>query len=499
MELQFQSKRLDYLNRILWDTRQEEQTQELKLPDAMPDIGRVLATWGQVVLRSKEWRGTGISLNGGVMVWVLYAPEDGSQNQCLETWIPFQTHWDFPQSQRDGTAVARCLLCGADSRAVSARKLMIRACVSICAEALEPTASEVFYPEQIPQDICLLSKKYPICLPVEASEKMFTMEGEIQPDIQADKPFQVICHRLDLQVAEKTVMGDKLVFRGKGFLRCLLRLEDGSVKAVENTIPFSQYTDLEKEYSGQCTASVIPVLTNLELEIQENGSLYMKAGVLGQYILYDQPVVEVVEDAYSPSREVKLDMQRLQLPAILEMGQTDLEVRQRTEAEATEVVDVWTMAEQPGKHMETTGCLLHQPGAFQILYRDREGNIQNTRAAWEEGHSMETAPGCQVYAASSVTEPPSGAMLGDMLQAQCSVSLETVTVSQSSIPMVAGLDVGEAATPDPDRPSLILRRVGSDSLWEIAKQCATTREVIEAVNQLQEPMDPEQILLIPVP
>ena len=39
-----------------------------------------------------------ILLTGGVMVWVLYAPEEGGSAQILNTWIPFQMKWDLPEN-----------------------------------------------------------------------------------------------------------------------------------------------------------------------------------------------------------------------------------------------------------------------------------------------------------------------------------------------------------------------------------------------------------------
>ena len=71
MELQFRNDGLGCLRENVWEVKNEEQTQEVKLPDTMPDIGKVLGAWGQVLLRGKGWRGSGMSVSGGVMAWVL--------------------------------------------------------------------------------------------------------------------------------------------------------------------------------------------------------------------------------------------------------------------------------------------------------------------------------------------------------------------------------------------------------------------------------------------
>ena len=79
MELQFKKTGYSCLKPVLREIQNQEQTLEMKLSDSMPDIGRVIGAWGQVVLRSKEWRGDGIGAAGGVMAWVLYGPDDGTE------------------------------------------------------------------------------------------------------------------------------------------------------------------------------------------------------------------------------------------------------------------------------------------------------------------------------------------------------------------------------------------------------------------------------------
>ena len=109
MEIQFRNEGISCLKQVTWEVKNEEQVQEIKLPDTMPDVGKVLGAWGQVVLRGKEWRGSGMSVSGGVMAWVLYLPEGETEPRAVDTWIPFQIRWDFPQTQRDGAILAQTL------------------------------------------------------------------------------------------------------------------------------------------------------------------------------------------------------------------------------------------------------------------------------------------------------------------------------------------------------------------------------------------------------
>ena len=78
MELKFHQTDISCLHRVLEQIKDVELTQEIKLPEGMPDIGSVISAWGQVLIRGKEWREDKVGASGGVQAWVLYAPEDGT-------------------------------------------------------------------------------------------------------------------------------------------------------------------------------------------------------------------------------------------------------------------------------------------------------------------------------------------------------------------------------------------------------------------------------------
>ena len=138
MELEFEKEKVPYLGTPVREVQNVEATQELKLPDGLPDVGRILASWGQEILRGKEWRMDSILLTGGVMVWVLYVPEEGGAAQILNTWIPFQMKWDLPENTQEGRIRTKCLTRFVDARSVSPQRVMVRCGVGALAEALVP-------------------------------------------------------------------------------------------------------------------------------------------------------------------------------------------------------------------------------------------------------------------------------------------------------------------------------------------------------------------------
>lgn len=498
MEIDFSKNTLDCLRRVAWEVKQEEQTQEVKVPDAMPDIGTVLGAWGQPVIRGKTWHGSSMSVSGGVMAWVLYAPEDGTMPRVVETWIPYQIRWDFPQTQRDGTMLVRTLLQNMDARSVSPRKLMVRMVVSTLGEALEPVKLDVFTPGQLPEELCILRKSYPVTLPREAGEKAFTLEEELQLPPDCADAQKLIHYSLQPEITEQKIMADKVVFRGSAKLRGLCRCADYSLRPFSLEIPFSQYGELERQYADAARANIWPQVSNAELELTEDGRLQLRAGIVGQYVILDTPILEVTEDAYCPGREVKISLEMLEVPAVLEQRTDMLRAEQTVPQDGESIQDVRLCMEHPRQVRTPDGVALQQTAGFQLLYTDMEGALKNAEVRWEGQLELPTAEETQLLTEAVWAGSAAAAAAPGELRMGADLSIQTTAVSMQKIPMITGLELGDAVMPDPGRPSLILRKAGGDSLWQIAKQYGTSVDTIKMANSLEQEPDAEKLLLIPV-
>lgn len=499
MELQFHKTGCPYLQQLKREMQSQEQTQEIRLPDGMPDIGKVIGAWGQPLIRSKEWRSGGMGVSGGVMAWVLYEPEEGGVPQSVETWLPFQMKWDLSDTERDGVIHASYLLRNVDARSTSARKLMVRASVGIMGEALIPAVAEIPQPDQLPEDIQLLKQKYPVRLPKEAGERHFEMEEDISLPPSAPPISKLIYYTVQPEITEQKVMAGKVVFRGGMILHLLYQAEDGGLQSTDFDFPYSMYADLDRDYEEDASAQIFPMITSLELELGADGKLHMKAGLAGQYVVSDRQNLEVVEDAYSPRRAVTTHKEQLQLPVILDEYNQVAHAEQTVEAHGKRIVDTVFYPDHPRILRSDGTAEFELPGHFQMLYYDDLDTVQSTVPRWEDNWSLPMANDAKLEISLLPTGKPQGTMSGGSAQLRADMLINTRTIGQQGFMMVTGLEVGEPIELNPNRPSLLLRRTGADSLWDIAKAAGTTIEAIQKANHLQTEPESEQILLIPVP
>lgn len=497
MEGNFERKSIACLDTALRQIQNAEQTLEIKLQEGMPDVGQVLTAWGQPVLRSKEWREDQVQFSGGMMVWVLYAPEDGSEAQCVQGWIPFQMRWDLPENTREGTLRLRCLPRFVDGRSTSPRKILVRAGLAAMAEALVPKEMTAAQPKERPGDVALLENTYPVRLMKEAGEKAFQMEEELYLPDSAPRIGQLISWRMRPRITDQRVLADKAVLRGSGNLHVLYRSDAGQLHSWEFELPFSQYAELREEYGADARMDIALMPTALELELRDNGNLEFRGGMTAQYLITDKQPITLVEDAYSPARELELRQEDLTPPVILENRRENLYGEQAISANANLTADVQFLPDFPRQRKTENGVELEYPGQFQVLYYGEDGRLHGTNARWTGKQTIPADDNSRITAVPLGTEAQAVAGNGKIL-VKAELPVDLTATAQQPIPMVTGVELGQPRQPDPNRPSLILRRAGDHRLWDIAKASGSTMEAIRRANGLSGEPEPDRMLLIPV-
>ena len=496
MDLPFEKTVSRFWQQKLYTPVMKEETQELKLPESMPDIGRVIAAWGQVVLRGKEWRSGHIGLNGGVMVWVLYAPEDGSEPRKLESWIPFNVRTEHSQEGEDGVIRAECVVSGVDARSISSRKMMLRCQIGLLVQVLEPREAEICTPEKLPEDIQVLDRTYPMVLTRETGERSFLIDEQIPLGQGRSQPQRIVYYRMSPRVTEQKVLGSRAVFRGVGELHLLCQDEREKLFPLDLEVPFAQYLDLDGDYDEGAEISTLLCLTSLEAEPDDAGGLRVKCGMVAQYIINAPTVVRCLEDAYSPNRELELVHRELMLPAWLEEQVRQIELEERLTGEGVPL-DAIFFPELPQVNRLPGGAEIRCGGSVQTLCEAPDGSLQGKTIRMARTEQLLTD--CDTIACTWLRGGTGLRREGSGWTAEQRMELKLSSVSTKPINMVAGIRASECREPDPGRPSVIVRaRKPEETLWDIAKYCGSTVSAIQRLNKLESEPDENRLLLIPV-
>lgn len=496
MELQFEKRELSCLAQAVRSVKDQELTQEIRLTESMPDVGRVLAGWGQVILRGKEWQGSRIGASGGIQATVLYAPEDGTEPRAVDVWIPFQLKWDGAEAEREGPMRMMPLLRFVDGRNLSARKILVRAGISCLGEGLCQCRGEIFIPPEVPRDVELLRRSYPVRLPREAGEKTFTLEENLE---MSGSPVQeILSYNIQPEMSESRVTGDKVVLRGLGRLHLVYRCREGRIRTKNFEVPFSQLGELERSYDSDAMADVMMAVTGLELDMAEE-NLALKCSLVAQYLVSDRTMVELVEDAYSPCREVGIRQEELYLPLILDERRERLSAQGDFPDLTMEPADATFWPGFPQINRNGDRAELEIPGRFQLLGYDPDGTLRAAAAQWEGKTALTADETSRMDAATMCAGDLQWVTKGNGLQVRGDTELRLITQARRGMPMITALEFGEPREKDRQRPSLILCRAGGRSLWNLAKASGSSVTAIQEANGLSDTPEDNRMLLIPIP
>jgi hypothetical protein len=366
---------------------------------------------------------------------------------------------------------------------------MVRTNVGVMAKILQPTEEELYQPGQIPEDVQLLKRKYPVCIPTEAGEKAFSMEETVDLPASVPTPEKILYYDLYATSTDQRILTDKLVFRGEAVLRFAYLDAAQNVCKWSCEIPFSQYAELNRDYSDNAKSRMVFAVTNLEFEKNAEDQLVVKAGLLGQYTICDRKDVTVVEDAYSTRRNLELQKASVRLPAVLDTVEQTIYPKLPKEDMNFNCTDIMFYPAMPRLYHDSEGLVGTLSGTFHGLGEDMEGHLQGATKQWEENWTLPADPDIQAELT---------LQCGAVSDMGAELHLEGQLFACREIPVVIGLELGEETEPDPNRPSLILCKMGEQTLWEVAKSAGSTMEAILKANGLSQMPDPDKMLLIPI-
>lgn len=499
MDIPFRKNSISCLDVPLREVQNLEEALELKLSEGMPDIGSILGAWGQVILRGKEWHMDTLGVNGGVQVWVLYAPEDGSSCQIMEGWVPFQTRYDLPDQTPEGQIRLNCLLRFVDARGVSPRRIMVRTGVAIRAEALSPVKRDVYVPGENTEPVAARMAHHRLLLAAEAGEKAVTLEEALSVPASVPQPQTLVSYQAWPEITEGKLLGDKAVFRGNLVLRVLYLADSEQLCTWEFEIPFSQYAQLDQVRQEGGRVDVLCCITGLEAQLEEQGRICCKCDMTGQYLVLVPEEIALVEDAYSPGRELQLQTEHLELPQWMEPRWERIGLEHTIPMEADILTDLQMLPDFPWQRQEEGKMELTLPGTVQVIGYGSDSMPKGAGGRWEASGHWEDQGLWNTWTTPMRPQEPQVHMERDGVNLRTEIPVRVDGMQHSSFPMVIAMTLGQQVLPDPQRPSLVLRKAGTGALWDVAKACGTTEERIRIANALEGEPNPEQMLLIPIP
>lgn len=503
MELELRRDVINCFELVLDTTVCQEETQEAIVPDACPDILRILDSRAQACLTGKQLRDGAVTVTGLVRACVFYLPEAGEGVRHMDAALPFTCQAEAKALTGQGSVIAVPRVRWCEARALNPRKVLIRADLAVDLQAYQPMELNLCcgVEEGEEHGIRQLLSEQSADVTTSVQEKPFTFSETVDFALSGGDRGEILSLQAEPYCTESKLIGSKLIFKGSVELEALL-MDGGEMKTVRQSLAFSQI--MEVAGAGEsCECELRVALADLTLQRAEEAAAgEVTLELLAQAVVRETRQMTVLCDVYSTNWQMETKTVSHMLAHTTERGVRAIPVRElmETPAMVRTVAHSWVDLGEIRVNREGEQSVLTADVQFTALYIDDGEQLQSVRKTFQIQCRVETPAGssCQCWCSAPrelFVTPAAGG-----LEVRFSLDFHCLVLVRQSLEAVSGADLGEERPrADGTQPSIILRLAApGERLWDIAKSYGTTSEEIIQANELEEDALPSgKMLLIP--
>ena len=505
MEFELDRTQMKGFDVLLDATLRPEETLEMIVPDACPDILRIMETDGKVLLKSKETMDGRVELMGTFQMSVLYLPDGESGVRHLDVTIPFTCAAEGRDVGPACTVVAEGRLCRADTRALNPRKILVRAEAAVDVTVFSPRTETVCNRVLTGEGECVeqLTETQEVYLTACVQEKPFPFSDEVNLSTGKPAATELLKSRVLLTRGDSKIIGNKLIFKGSANVSLLYRGEDDKVYTVGAELPFSQIMEITG-VSEEAECDLTLALAGAECLLTPAGEgrvVSVELEIMAQAVIRELRTLELLTDAYSTSEPLAAEWTGCPIDKKLDRSVRSQSVREgwETPVALREITDCRMAVGQVTQEREGDRLILTAQVELQVLAIDEEGESASLQHTVSVPCPLELPDGCQCLCRCEGVGDVYASPAAGGVEVRFTLDFRYCAVSRRQITFLSGLHPGEASGEAVEQPSLVLRMLEEgERLWDVAKAYGTTIGDIVSANELEdESAGGGRLLLIP--
>ncbi len=480
---------------------------DVNIPDAKPDAGKLIYDRGSVVLEEVKATEDHVTVKGRLQFLVMYLTEgERPVPACLEGSLPFAEQLYAEGVQSGDSVNVKWNLEDLTVGLINSRKLSVQALVSlrISAEMMydEETAVDLYHEEPVEY------RRKPLRIAQMAVKKrdIFRIKEELELPQNYPNVFQIIWQGVEpanvefrAQEGKLSVQGDLNVFflyepeaAGEG--------EEPAVKSYETTVPFGGTVDCSGCEDGMA-ADIDYVLGHKEVEIRpdfdgEQRVFAMELVMDLDIALYEEERLEILSGVYGVVKEVEAVSKQAQFREIFARPSGKVKVADHMKTGASEVPMVQLLHSEAQVQVENGEIVengIHIQGTLnvQCLYLSSDERVPYGSAKGQLPFSYvlevpDIGSNC-TFKIQTGLEQLSAAMLDSSeLDIKAVIDFRAIVFEQRKEDIVTDIVVSEL---DMDKLSglpgiVIYIAKEGDSLWDVGKRYYVPISQIKETNDM---------------
>lgn len=487
MELALNRDHLSCYDTVLDATVLHEETMEMIVPDACPDILRIVDTAGTVCLKSKEAQEGRVEISGTVRCAVLYLPDGETGVRRIEVNIPFFCSADGTGVAPGCGVVAVPSVQAAETRSINPRKVLVRVNLAVAVRAYRSADTAFCTGAEDDSAVEQLRESRSAYMVACVQEKPFTFSDDLTISGSRPEAEELLKSSVELICNESKIIGNKLIFKGEAALKLLYRSSDGAIASTDYELPFSQIMEVSGvEEEADCALDVLLTDLSCSLGAGDGRTVSVSLGLLAQAVVREERSVELLTDIYSVSSELTAELQSYTMNRLLEQNTRRQAAREviETGVLAKSTLDTYVNLGAVSQIREGEKLTFSADAVVTVVYLAEDDEIYSVsrqiavpcQADVPEGYTCTC--GCR-NAGEAFATPTTGG-----IEVRFELDFHYMVQSTQRVTGVCGVQVNEAPVEEKG-PSIVLRAVAAERLWDIAKSYRTTTADIMQANELE--------------
>ena len=509
MDIYLSKEKINHVKSVLDTSVASEETMEMIVPDALPDILRIVDADATVFLRSKSTDPGRVTVTGVAAATVLYCGENESGIYKMELEIPFSASASEGEIHASTKVTAKVTVSSADASMINPRKIIVR--INLMTNVSCYNESELSVASGMDEDndaqIELMTDISEIETTIGVKEKTFVISDELNVP-NANPPIgELLKSKVNLVPDESKVVGSKLILRGNAYVSLLYKTaNENELSRSEFTTEFSQIMELD-DAAGDSGNSFILMLTNAYFEAEPSAhnpdgrTVIMEVHAVAQCVFSEKKRLSYISDMYSTKYKLEETTEDYTFD-----GSTGLSANAvfhgvlETPSSVSHVVAINVHAGAVTMTPTDGGMALKCKISVNAMYASDDGLITAVGNQYEVEASAETDSTAQGTATASCGKDVYGVAAAGGIELRIPVEFNMMLQTSMPIRTLTSLSYDETDPIDNSKaPSLVVYRAGQgDTLWNLAKKNrSTSRHIMEANGLDHEDNFAGQLLIIP--
>lgn len=480
--------------------------EDINVPDANPDLYKILTPCAVVRLKECEILNDKIIISGRVLVSILYAADmEGKPLHNMDVAADFSQSIDIPGAKPKMRDSINAVIQHIECHMINSRKLGIKVIMDINYRLEELVDLDLATDVRGISDIQILRESNAFKQVVGYNRDRYEFNEELQLPAEMPQIDKILRSDYKVIVKEDKAIEGKVEVAGVFGVNMLYRStnEDNLINYYEFEVPFTQYIEIPAaERGAEC--SVESMLQECYIDVREDSAGEKR--VLDLYValdmgakVYRNTEKEVVIDAYSPTSVINIEKHMYEMDDLIGKSRSNIIVKE-------------TISIKHGDpEIEKVLYVNVMPIVNEIkLLDDRvavEG-IMECNAIYKTSYSGEPMcslteqipfrhfldiPGVRLgmpYTVKCETDNVSFLQINsEMLELRAVLNIYAEVMKHNERRLVDNIEEVEGVTIDEGRiPAVTIYMVQKgDTLWSIAKRYNTTVDALAKMNNIDNP------------